>query len=403
MKRGECPMSKRFFCMTVLYWIALLTCFPYQTIFLSQQGTSLMWIGIVTGAYGLAQMLLRIPLGIHADRSGRAYIYLLIGASACLLTSLFFLLLPNALGFLLANLVAGIGSAIWICLIVTYTRLRSEAGELKALAEISFANQLGILLGFSMSVLLYTWLGMRALATVSLVAALGVFYYVLRWGSAFAQASQVGLLKKGRAQASLAQIRATLRHKRLWAYSVFAFFQVGVTVASAQSFSTEHAKALGASAIQVGLMNVSFILGAVSFAFLMTRARLSKLGTKVWTSLGLFLMAIYLLLVPTIQNVTLLLLMQVLTAVFAGAMPAFTTHEAMAEVEAETQNTAIGVYQAVVGLGITVLPPLTGLLYQRLNFRWSYAVLALLCLMAIGYLFWLEKRLKKCGEVNELS
>ena len=52
--------------ITVLFWFALYVYVPYQTPYLSMLGVASSFIGVILGAYGFSQMLIRIPLGIGA-------------------------------------------------------------------------------------------------------------------------------------------------------------------------------------------------------------------------------------------------------------------------------------------------------------------------------------------------
>ena len=60
--------KKTLFCIvTGLFWFSLYAYVPQMTSFAKDMGASYKMIGIITGAYGLSQTLLRIPLGIASD------------------------------------------------------------------------------------------------------------------------------------------------------------------------------------------------------------------------------------------------------------------------------------------------------------------------------------------------
>ena len=65
--------------ITVLFWFALYVYVPYQTPYLTLLGVASSFIGIILGAYGFSQMIIRIPLGIGADRKGRCLFSFLLG------------------------------------------------------------------------------------------------------------------------------------------------------------------------------------------------------------------------------------------------------------------------------------------------------------------------------------
>ncbi len=57
--------------VVVLFWFAQYVYIPYQTPFLVEQGVASGVIGTVVGAYGVTQMLFRLPVGVMADCAGR--------------------------------------------------------------------------------------------------------------------------------------------------------------------------------------------------------------------------------------------------------------------------------------------------------------------------------------------
>lgn len=55
---------------------------PYQTTYLTGIGVSGNVVGTIVGAYGISQLLLRLPVGICADRIGRHKAFIMLGALA---------------------------------------------------------------------------------------------------------------------------------------------------------------------------------------------------------------------------------------------------------------------------------------------------------------------------------
>ena len=54
-----------------MYWFSQYVYMPYQTPYLLSIGTAASLAGIIVGAYGFTQLLLRLPIGLMADRKGR--------------------------------------------------------------------------------------------------------------------------------------------------------------------------------------------------------------------------------------------------------------------------------------------------------------------------------------------
>jgi MFS family permease len=63
-----------FFCLVVgLFWFSLYIYVPIVPIYAVNLGSSLFFVGIITGAYGLMQMLFRIPIGIQCQQLKESY------------------------------------------------------------------------------------------------------------------------------------------------------------------------------------------------------------------------------------------------------------------------------------------------------------------------------------------
>ena len=85
----------KLFIAVIFFWIAMYVYIPYQTTYLKVIGTASNQIGIIVGAYGISQMLLRFPVGILADRQNYHKIFILAGGGAASTASVFRILLNN--------------------------------------------------------------------------------------------------------------------------------------------------------------------------------------------------------------------------------------------------------------------------------------------------------------------
>ena len=63
--------------ITTLLWFSQYTYIPNFSPYLLSLGASHKIAGIILGSYGFSQMILRIPLGIWADRIGKNKIFII--------------------------------------------------------------------------------------------------------------------------------------------------------------------------------------------------------------------------------------------------------------------------------------------------------------------------------------
>ena len=146
----------------VFFWFSQYVYVPFQTPYLASLDVSSKFIGVIVGTYGVSQMVLRFPVGILAATST---------------ASIFRILLDNGNGFLIGNLLSGVASAVWISFMVLYMSFFRKEEQQKATARLVMANNIGMLLGFVVSTLLYDRIGMKWLCAMSIAG--GVISIVL--------------------------------------------------------------------------------------------------------------------------------------------------------------------------------------------------------------------------------
>lgn len=132
--------------------------------------TSTSFIGIIIGSYGISQMVLRLPVGLLADYRNKYKMNMLIGALSSGCASLFRIIFNNGIGFLIGNLFSGLASAMCISFMVLYMCFYPKDQQTKATSSIIVANNLGMLLGFITSTLLYEKIGMQMICLLSVIS-----------------------------------------------------------------------------------------------------------------------------------------------------------------------------------------------------------------------------------------
>ncbi|MBO5245576.1 MAG: MFS transporter, partial [Selenomonadales bacterium] len=143
-----------------MFWFAQYVYVPYQTPFLIEMGTPAAVVGIVVGAYGLTQFLARMPIGLAADRIGRHKGFIIFGVAAAGLASVFRIVMPDSDGFLIANLLLGLASGMWISFMVLFATYFAHDKLQQATGRIIAANNIGIFCGFVLSTVSYATYGM---------------------------------------------------------------------------------------------------------------------------------------------------------------------------------------------------------------------------------------------------
>jgi MFS family permease len=375
--RGARQQEVIFLAIVALFWFAQYVYIPYQTTYLTGIGAASSVVGTVVGAYGISQLILRLPVGVCADRLGRHKPFIMAGALASGSASLFRVCLCNERGFLAANLLSGLASAMWISFMVFYTG-KYPQDQQKATSRIVLFNNLGMLLGFVASTLCYSRIGMGKICALSVGA--GTLAFVL----ALFLKEPGGELRPGRGNLSPAQLLKVCRGKRIIMFSMIALIQQGIQLTTTMSFTNQILKNIGASNGIVGVSSILYMLSAVVFAAMASSDFCTKKGPRFWIPAVLLAVAFYCLMVPAAGSIPFLLALQVLPGMATGILFSYATSEAMQGVPGEQRSTAMGFFQAVYAVGMTTFPIVTGKIAAGAGMRQGYLVLAVIAVAGSG-------------------
>lgn len=355
-----------FLIIVVLFWFAQYVYIPYQTTYLTAIGTAGNMVGIVVGAYGISQLILRLPVGICADRIGRHKPFIIMGAASSGAASLFRVFLCNGYGFMIANLLSGFASAMWISFMVFYTgKFRAERQQ-KATSRIVMFNNLGMLSGFIVSALCYSEFGMKKLCLLSVLAGATAFFLAF-------------FLKEERAQKGIFTVWELLQvcgGRRLLMFSLIALIQQGIQLTTTMSFTNQILKNYGASDGLLGISSIIYMISAVAFSAIASSWLCERKGPAFWIPAVLVVIAVYCIFIPIAVYIPVILVLQVLPGMATGILFSYATSEAMQGIPSEQKSTAMGFFQAVYAVGMTTFPVFTGSIVTTGGMQRGYLVLA---------------------------
>lgn len=366
--------------IVTLFWFAQYVYIPFQSPYLTMKGVSASMIGTIVGAYGIAQCLLRLPVGIFADSIGRHKGFIFIGIAFAGLASIVRAFIPSEEGFLVANILSGIASSMWISYMVHYTGYFSKDQQQKATSTIIVANNLGILLGFAVSTMFYDKLGMKFLCTMSAIAGITGAFIALNIKD---HQNREYKSEKSNKNISIIKYISICKNKRLMFFSALALIQQGIQMSTTMSFTTQILKDLGAASLIVGLSSVLYMICAVLSAGFASSKFCIKSGPKLWIPVVFFLISIYCILVPTVRSIPEIFLLQIIPGMSTGILCSYLTSEAMKEVPQYQKSTAMGFFQAVYAIGMSVLPMIVGRISVAISMKNGYFLLAAISICGV--------------------
>lgn len=366
------------------FWFAQYVYIPYQTIYLTSIHITTSFIGVIVGAYGISQMLLRLPVGLSADIVRKHKYFIMIGGMSSGLASLFRIIVPNGLGFLFANLFSGLASAMWISFMVFYTSHFSKEEQQSATARVVMFNNIGMLMGFITSTLFYNTITMKGICCLSVVG--GLITFLLSFN--------IKENKPPKSEHSVSDLISICFNKRLLLFSFIALIQQGVQLTTSMSFTNQVLGNLGASNTLIGISSIIYMISSVFFSALSSK-NIFKGGPKKLIPAVLVIISIYCVLIPTVNSIPVIMSLQILPGTSSGILFSCATSEAMKEVKSFQKSTAMGFYQAFYAIGMTTFPILTGNLAHSFNMATGFFALAVIsifgCLLSICFYKYKQK------------
>lgn len=356
-----------------MFWFAQYVYVPYQTPFLIEMGTTSAVVGIVVGAYGLTQFLFRMPIGLAADRKGRHKGFIITGVSMAGLASIFRIVMPNADGFLAANLLSGLASGMWISFMVLFATYFAKSELQKSTGQIIAANNIGIFCGFLLSTVAYESYGMSFLCWAGLFVSVPALLLSLG----------IRETKTVREPLPVRELITVYWNKRLILFSFFALVQQGIMMSTSMSFTAEAARRIGATEWEIGMCAIVYIIAAVLSSYFAASDLASRYGAKVWVPLSSLALAFYCVLVPHAPTALAFYGVQMFAGISTGVLFSYCTSEAMQEVPQAKRSTAMGYHQSLYAIGMTVMPIISGYIVNHVSLAAAFYFLGATSLVGV--------------------
>ncbi len=381
-----------------LFWYAQYVYMPNTAPFLLAQKVSADFVGIVVGAYGFTQMAARFGIGLISDLLGRYKIIIVAGCLFAAVSSIVRIVVPTGPGFLVANLMSGLASSTWLCFMLLYTSSVAGGNMLQALGYIFAANNLGIMLSFITSAVLYQYLGMSFLCALSVAA--GSVACLLALGlkdipaattpatstpnstsSANNTSSTSNASSTNSARPRLSELVRVVFNGRIWFFALLATIQQGITMGTVMSFSQEIARQSGGSSFEMGLMTIVFIAFCVVSSYLVAKPFIARLSPGLIMGVTLVLLGLYCFASGVASNVYLLIALQVLLGLSLGFVLTVSNSEALKGIAPRHKSSALGLFQAIFAAGMTFVPMIAGFIIDASgSYASAFAFQGLLCL-----------------------
>lgn len=348
-----------------LIWMAIYIYVPIMPSYAISLGASVVMVGIISGSYGVLQLILRIPLGFFTDRVRKDRLLLVIGFALLALSSLILAVQDGDVWMLvLGRGVSGAASAWWVIISASYSKYMPEDRQVKAQGTLqAFANG-GKIVAAVLCAVVAQFFGYHAVFVVSL--AIAVFAMLLMFGIKDVAKTDT------HPPVPLRQQLALFKNRDIWVFSILAILSQLISFATAGTFTPVAAEALGANSFELGMLLVVF--------FLFTTLSALLVGSRLYVRLGcIHMMALAFLVgaaacIPALYHTNLFVIYvaQALAGTCYGLTQSVTAGFVIRSVPPAQRGAATGIFQSLFTIGILFGPVALGYIVDATSFDTAY-------------------------------
>jgi MFS family permease len=366
--------------VTALFWFAQYVYVPFLTPYLIALSISATVVGVVVGAYGVTQLVLRIPLGIFIDIVRNHKLFILIGTFLAGVSSVGMMISPSPVVLCIANGLSGVASSTWISFTVLYPSYYDKSEGTKAIGIISLSSNCGRLAAFVIGGLLYEYVGIRGLFLASFASGLigsVLTFFIKREGDT------------GRVDITIAGAGRIMKDRDLLFSSIMAALVYLIIFGTVFSFSTSTAKDLGATGLELAFCVALFSAAGIGGAYSVGTRSARRVGEAMVLVAAFLLIGVYCLGIAFSHSVIQLFPLQVIAGFANGVLSSSLMARAVRGIGQDRKSTAMGFYQSVYCLGITLGPVLMGFFVEHTSTHASFVIMSLValsCSAAIPFL-----------------
>ena len=356
---------------TSFFWFAQYVYIPFLTPFLFTLSMTGTVVGLIVGAYGVTQLILRIPLGITVDLVGNHKVFIVLGTFLAGASSLGMIISPSPVVLFIANALSGVASSTWISFTVLYASYYEKSEGTKAIGRINMFTNAGRFAAFLLGGILFERIGIRGLFIASFTSGM--------IGSILALC-----IKHERETAplniSIGDLVRVVKERRLLFFSIICAFAFLVFFGTVYSFTTSTAKNLGASGLDLALFAVLFSAAAIFGSYFVGTRTAKRIGEEYMLLTGFLLLVTYCIGIAFSRSVPIFFPLHIIAGFSNGVLVSSLMAHAIRYVDEGRKSTAMGFYQSVYCFGITLGPVLMGFLVDHTSTRASFIIMAMIAL-----------------------
>jgi len=360
------------------FWFSFYAYVPTMTPYLVGLGVSYSMIGLISGAYGLSQMILRMPLGIASDRLGKRKVFINIGLIAGVVGALGMFFTRNAMVIFAMRFLTGVSASVWVVIAVLFSSYFEKGKIASRMSYLFMANSGGTLLS--------------NLIGSAVAERFGHEYTFILSGGAALAAAVLGFYitektPEQQEHPSVKQLLGVVKNRNLLVMSILAVYSQMKLFTAVIAFTPEEAVRIGADSMTLGILSTLAFIPPIIVSFIGGKIFARGANIRLIIALGFSLSLVSTLVIPFAGN---------MTAIYASAIMAGFGHGICMNtllcfctitVDDSRRSAAMGFYQAVYSLGMFAGPVVIGLFVDWISLTGGFFAAAALAVIGLTLAF----------------
>jgi MFS family permease len=361
--------------LTLAFWMPGYFYVQILPQYVQHLGGALAMVGVVGGAYGLTQALLRIPAGIGSDRLGRRKPFIAAGFVAGILTNLIFLTAASPWQLFWGQAMAGVLATNWVALTVFAAGWVAPDQVTRTMGYLFAINNIAQLIAGGSGALLTARWGWHAPFWAGLaVSSLGLI--LLKFTGQETTPAKERL--------TVGSLLAVARNRSVWLASLLGILvQYGPWALI--NFSPVVAGQLGASHAQLGWLSL-FGAGATIVASYLAGTINRSMGRRRTLLVGMGVMIFGLAALPSVIAFWQLCLVMAAVGTGRGILLPSLMGYCQSEAPDSMRATAMGFFQALYAVGMFLGPTVTGLISDTFGLAAAFYLAAGILMIPVVWL-----------------
>lgn len=354
------------FCIvTSMFWFSLYAYVPELSTYADTLGATYQFIGVITGAYGLTQTFVRIPLGILSDKVNKRKLFIIIGLMISVISSLVVFIQPRPVSLLITRLLAGVAASTWVTFTVLFSSYYKDEESPKAIGIINSFNATGQMVAMIIGGFISLWFGTRYLFLLAAV------------GGTIGLLLSIGIYEKrdiSREPMKVKDILEVITNKYLLFVAILAILSQFMTFATVFGFTPIVAKRLGANGFELSLLTTVSVLPGIFVAALAGTTFSKWWGAKNTILIGFLISSILCVSIPFVPNLYILYLVQFASGVGRNMVFPLLMGLGIKKFSQQKRATAMGAFQAIYGIGMVIGPIVLGFVGQKFGLTTGFII-----------------------------